>query len=103
MRKFHFPNSITWYSEVYNWTYKPAQDFERSFLKTVETGAGLFFIFMDADAFDLQDSRYTGYFSSDFNIWSERAEELYKTMEEDFGNLYDQYIVDHQKLAKGSI
>lgn len=78
-----------------------SQDYEKNFLKTVETGAGLYFSFMDADAFDLQDSRYTNYFSSDFSEWKEDTKEFYQSMKEDFGHLYNQFIVKHQKLAKG--
>lgn len=73
----------------------------KSLLKTVETGAGLQFSFMEADVFDLQDSRYTQYYSSDFRDLKDDAVDLYSTMKKDFGHLYNQFITDHQKLAKG--
>lgn len=78
-----------------------ASDYERNILKTVETGAGLYFVFMDADSFELQDSRYTRYFSSDFSEWSEETKVLYQRMKEDFGHIYNQYMVDHKKIADG--
>ncbi|MBH1941138.1 hypothetical protein I5677_09570 [Mobilitalea sibirica] len=78
-----------------------AEDYEKNLLKTAETGAGLYFVFMGADAFELQDSRYTKYFSSEYALWSEKSAQLYKKMKKDFGHLYNQYITDHQKLAKG--
>ena len=74
-------------------------NYERNLLKTIETGAGLYFSFMDADIFDLQDSRYTNYFSSDYNQWKEKAAILYNEMKSNFGHLFNQFIIDHQKLA----
>ena len=56
---------------------------------------------MSADAFDLRDSRYTSYYSSNFNDWKDEAVELYQKMKDDFGHLYNQFITDHQKLAAG--
>lgn len=78
-----------------------AEDYERNLLKTVETGAGLYFIFMQDSSFELQDSNYTKYFSSEFGEWSDITSELYTRMKKDFGHLYNQYIVDHQVLDKG--
>lgn len=78
-----------------------AQDYENALLKTVETGAGLYFIFMDADGFELRDSKYVHFFSSDFNNWEDSVKELYSDMKADLGHLYNQYIVNHEKLAEG--
>jgi hypothetical protein len=76
-------------------------NYKKNLLKTVETGAGLQFSFMDADIFDIQDSRYTNYYSSDFREMKDEATNLYKKMKSDFGHLYNQFITDHQKLANG--
>ena len=78
-----------------------ASDYEKHLLKTVETGAGLFFLFMEADSSQLQESNYTKYFSTGFEEWSDTTNKLYSRMKQDFGHLYNQYIVDHQKLAPG--
>lgn len=78
-----------------------APNYNNLLLKTVETGAGLQFSFMDADIFNLRDSRYTNYYSSDFSQWKEEASNLYTQLKNDFGHLYNQFITDHQKLAKG--
>lgn len=78
-----------------------AEDYEKNLLKTVETGAGLYFVFMKADSFKLQNSNYTKYFSSDFSEWSDSTSKLYTKIKKDFGNLYNQYIINHQQLAKG--
>ena len=78
-----------------------AEDYERNILKTAETGAGLFFVFMQEDSFALQESNYTEYFSAEFAQWSDTTSELYNRMKKDFGHLYNQYIIDHQKIVKG--
>lgn len=78
-----------------------ADNYESSLLETIETGAGLYFVFMGADSFELQDSRYTSYFSSDFTLWSEKTKKLYNDMKKDLGHIYNQYITDHKKLAEG--
>lgn len=85
-----------------SYTGKPinlSPNYERDLLKTAETGAGLYFSFMDADIFDLRDSRYTNYFSSDFSEWKDQATILYSEMKSNFGHLYNQFITDHSKLA----
>ncbi|HWT27798.1 MAG TPA: DUF5696 domain-containing protein, partial [Mobilitalea sp.] len=78
-----------------------AEDYEKNLLKTAETGAGLYFIFMQQDNFAIQGSNYTKYFSSQFGEWSDTTKELYDKMKKDFGNIYNQYIVNHQQLDKG--
>lgn len=78
-----------------------AADYEKALLKTVETGAGLYYVFMDADSYELQDSRYVKYFSADFSEWTQDTKDLYQKMKNDFGHLYNQYIVSHQELANG--
>ncbi len=76
-------------------------DYEKNLLKAVETGAGLYFTFMDADIFDLRDSRYTNYFASDFSEQKDDATNLYNRLKADFGHLYNQFITDHQKIDNG--
>ncbi len=78
-----------------------SQDYEKDLLRTIETGAGLYYTFMDADGFELQDSRYIHYYSSDFENWEEKAVSLYQSMKEDLGHIFNQYIVNHEKLANG--
>lgn len=78
-----------------------ASNYKKDLLKTVETGAGLHYTFMVADSFQLRDSRYTGYFSANFDEWKEDANATYQKMKKDFGHLYDQFITGHEELAKG--
>lgn len=78
-----------------------ARDYNTNILRSAETGAGLYFIFMEADSFALQDSNYTKYFSSEFSRWTETTKELYTKAKNDFGHLYNQFIIDHKKIDKG--
>jgi len=76
-------------------------NYKKHLLKTVETGAGLYFSFMDADIFDLQDSRYTNYFASVFNDQKDNAIELYQKLKTDLKHIYNQFITDHKKVSNG--
>jgi len=76
-------------------------NYEKHLLKTVETGAGLYFSFMDADIFDIQDSRYTNYYASNFHEQKDDAVDLYRKLKAEFGHIYNLFITDHKKLAEG--
>jgi hypothetical protein len=78
-----------------------AEDYSYHWLKTVESGASLFFSFMHVPAADLQVSRYRRYFANEFNRWSELADFYYQRHAQDFGHLYNQLIVNHEILARG--
>lgn len=75
------------------------QDFSDHWLKSVESGAGLFFSFMDEPTSVLQDTGYRKYYANEFGLWAEVANELFHRHQQDFGHLYNQLIVDHQLLA----
>lgn len=77
-----------------------ASDYEHNLLRTVETGAGLYFVVMNEDSDILQETKYTKYFSIEYDKWSDTIKELYKRVEEDFGHLNNQYIKNHKKLAE---
>lgn len=74
-------------------------EYKKAVLKSAETGAGLYFSLMAADSFELQDSRYVHYFSSDIENWETEAVELYKRFNSELGHTYNLYMVGHEKLA----
>ncbi|MCL2499162.1 MAG: DUF5696 domain-containing protein [Defluviitaleaceae bacterium] len=80
-----------------------AEDYSHHLLNTVESGASLFFSFMDAPTADLQVSRYRRYFSNEFGRWVGVADELYQRHAADFGHLYNQLIIDHQILCRTGV
>jgi len=78
-----------------------AEDYSYHWLKTVESGASLFFSFMQVPAADLQVSRYRRYFANEFDRWSDLANAYYQQHANDFGHLYNQLIISHEILANG--
>lgn len=70
-------------------------------LKSAETGAGLYYTFMYAPTSKLQDSEYTQYYACNFMDWKDTAVELYNRFNSELGDVYNQYIVAHEKLASG--
>jgi hypothetical protein len=70
-------------------------------LKSAETGAGLYYTFMNASTSVLQDGEYTQYYACNFMDWKDTAVELYNRFNTELGDTYNQYIVGHEKLASG--
>ena len=74
-------------------------DYARGILKTVESGAGLQFLLMNADGEDLQGTNYTCYFSCGMGRWGDKAIGLYNRLNDELAHTASQYITRHQKLA----
>lgn len=70
-------------------------------LKSAETGAGLYYTFINASTSVLQDGEYTQYYACNFTDWKDSAVELYNDFNSKLGDVYNQYIVGHEKLANG--
>lgn len=77
-----------------------AQDYNSNLLKTIETGAGLYFSFMHEPTSILQDTKFHSYYANEYALWKDTANQVYQQFVKDFEGLYTQYIVDHQILAK---
>ncbi|MCL2577019.1 MAG: DUF5696 domain-containing protein [Defluviitaleaceae bacterium] len=75
-----------------------AEDFSNHHLKSIESGASLFFNFMNVPTADLLVTRYRRYFANEFGRWFETANRLYNDHAQNLGHLYNQLIVDHQIL-----
>ncbi|MCL2386384.1 MAG: DUF5696 domain-containing protein [Defluviitaleaceae bacterium] len=80
-----------------------AEDHSYHFLKSVESGASLFFSFMYIPTADLQVTRYRRYFANEFGRWAEIANEMHSSYVDNFGHLYNQLIVDHQILRRDGV
>jgi len=78
-----------------------AEDFSYQYLRSMESGASLFFSFMSASTADLEVTRYGRYFANEFDRWFSRANDLYHNYVNLVGHLYNQLIVDHQILSPG--
>lgn len=70
-------------------------------LKSAETGAGLYYTFISKPTSVLQDGEYTQYYACNFTDWKDSAVELYNNFNSKLGDVYNQYIVNHEKLSNG--
>jgi len=78
-----------------------AEDYTKHLLKTIESGAGLYFSFMIEETAVLQETKFRQFYANDYNKWVGDANALYRRFSADFGRLYNQAIVDHRILSHG--
>ena len=78
-----------------------AEDYTRHLLKTVESGAGLYFSFMTEDTSVLQETKFRQFYANVYHKWVKDADALYKRFNADFGHLYNQAIVNHTIVSEG--
>jgi hypothetical protein len=76
-----------------------AEDYTKNLLKSVESGAGLYFSFMKEETAELQETKFRQFYANEYDKWKGDADALYKQFAADFGNLYDQKIVNHVILS----
>jgi hypothetical protein len=76
-----------------------AEDYTINLLKTIETGAGLYFSFMAEDSAILQDTDYHRFYANQYDKWIGDADSLYQQFTRDFNGLYNQPIINHEILA----
>lgn len=75
-----------------------SQDAEETFLKSAELGAGLYFTVTKQPTSVLQDSKYTEYFATEYDLWKDEIIENYNRFSTDFAGTFDEYIVGHEKV-----
>lgn len=78
-----------------------SEDAEDSYLKSAETGAGLYYTFISEKTDVLQDGRYTRFYACNFDEWKDNAISQYNTYKERMGDIYNQFITGHEKVAPG--
>ncbi|GHU02341.1 hypothetical protein FACS1894147_04020 [Spirochaetia bacterium] len=78
-----------------------AEDYTKNLLKTIETGAGLYFSFMTEETAVLQETKFRQFYANEYGKWVHDADALYQRFTKDFDGLYNQTIEDHQILAPG--
>ena len=77
-----------------------AENYEYNLLKSIETGAGLYFLFADISAAELQMTEYGFYSSANFSAWKDSMTELYQDVNSKLGHVYNQKITDHVYLTE---
>lgn len=75
-------------------------DFTNNLLKSAESGAGLYFIFMEKETRELMETKYTYLFGANYDTWKDDAISWYKRFKDDFGGLYGLTIENHEIIDK---
>jgi hypothetical protein len=78
-----------------------AEDYSKNLLKTIESGAGLYFSFITEETAILQETKFRQFYANEYGKWVNDADALYKKFTADFGHLYNQAISGHEILSQG--
>ena len=78
-----------------------AEDEETVWLKTIETGAGLYYTFIKESTAELQRTQYTYLYGTEYDLWKERTAARYKEYNEALGGVFNQFITGHRTVAAG--
>jgi hypothetical protein len=77
-----------------------AEDYTKNLLKTIESGAGLYFSFMNEESSVLQETKFRQFYANEYDKWSPDANALYQKFSADFAGLYNQAITGHAILSE---
>lgn len=77
-----------------------ASDYKRAMLKKIEVGSGVHFCFIYAENPVVKETYYDNYYSCEYRIWLDRALEFYKEFNDALGDVSNQAIIKHEKLAE---
>jgi len=76
-----------------------AGNMDRVILKSIETGAGLYFKWMmHSDRSVLVDTEYSDFYSISYHDWKEEAISLYTRYNQSLNDISNQRIINHEKL-----
>ncbi|MDR2952302.1 MAG: DUF5696 domain-containing protein [Treponema sp.] len=78
-----------------------AEDYTKNLLKTIESGAGLYFSFMTEETSILQETKFRQFYANEYEKWSPDANALYQMFTADFSGLYGQAIINHEIISTG--
>jgi hypothetical protein len=76
-----------------------AEDYTKNLLKSIESGAGLYFSFITEETAILQETKFRQFYANEYDKWVGDADAMYRKFSADFAGLYNQAIVDHVILA----
>ncbi|MCQ2575854.1 MAG: DUF5696 domain-containing protein [Treponema sp.] len=67
-------------------------------LEAAESGAGLYFTFMNESEKKIQETSFTEYYSANFDSWKDRLESIYKRYNSEVGKVSNSLIWDFKHL-----
>ena len=76
------------------------QDVQYNILKCLEYGATVYGRFMYEDDSVFQNTYFLNLFSLNYVNWLNETEEIYTAVNEAIGDVQDQFIVNHERLAE---
>lgn len=80
-----------------------SDDYNTSLLKSVESGAGLYFKWIYEDNSVVKETDYDDLYSVNYSAWMEKAKEDYQKLNEVLGVLQGETIVKHEIISKGLV
>lgn len=75
-------------------------NYKEEILRSAEAGAGLSFLFTKKPTSYLQNSNYTYFFGTDYELWKNQAYSIYSRYEKELGHIFNQYLIHHEMIAK---
>lgn len=75
-----------------------SEDHNQLLLKTIETGANPYFIWIYNDNSVLKDSHYHKYYSVNYRDWLEDAVQIYSELNDVLGDIQDKEIIGHERV-----
>lgn len=78
-----------------------SDDITTLILKSVETGSGVSFEWICGDNSLLKDTDFDSLYSVNFEVWRDKAVEIWQQVNDATGFLRDQRIVQHERLENG--
>lgn len=78
-----------------------SDDYTWTLLKSIETGAGLYYQWIYADNSVVKETDYSYLYSVDYKYWLEDALEQYQKLNLVFSKLQGQTIINHEKVENG--
>jgi hypothetical protein len=77
-----------------------AQDYRRNILKSIETGAGIYYVWMYQSNDILKNTDYYNWYSIYYGDWLDDAKSLYAEFNEMLQDVQNQRMVNHEKLQE---
>lgn len=78
-----------------------SDDYRKEFLKSIETGAGLYFKWIHADNSLVKETEYDYLYSVNYEYWFDKAIESYQEANEVLSKLQGKTIIQHSKIEDG--
>lgn len=76
-----------------------APEYNQVILESAESGAGLFFTFMNDSEKTLQETRYTNYYASCYDNWKDKMTDIYSRYNKELSVTINSEILDHQFVS----